>query len=327
MALNYLHSGHIQLAVRHLPAMPNDCSAIEAVLNLRDCEAHLVKLGGKLHIPSLPESLTYLNQAVQQPYPNLQQIVNIIEQDPLLSGDILHTLRQPAFQSQLKRRVDIVSIHQCVNLIGFERLYQLALANGIKQLAGTDQIIKHLVGYAAKTAYACAEIAGYLPPQEHPLTQERAYLFGLYLHGGMFALAGSFALAYAAVIKQSLSLPQSAYIQEQQSFVAHDQIGVLVARQWGLNEAYKADSAFLTAIAYHHHPQYECIKSAEIRLMIATGLLAQSMVNELVYQAYQSQELLDQAAKASRVIGLSDEALSNIRKNLSSYWLKSASSD
>lgn len=320
MALN-LHSGHLHLAARQLPNPPSDCTPLETVLTLPLYEAQLSRMGGKLTIPVLPESLTLLTHMVQQPHPNLQEIVRVIEQDPLLSGDILHTLRQPAFQSQLKRPIDIVSIHQCVNLIGFERLYQLALANGMKQLAGTDQLVKHLVGYAAKTAYACAEIAGYLPPQEHPLTQERAYLFGLYLHGGMFALAGSFAAAYAPTLKQSLSLPQTAYHYESQHFVAHDQLGVLVARQWGLNERYVADRLFLTAIAYHHHAHYECIQSSEVRLMIATGLLAQSMVNELVYQAYQSQELLDQAEKASRVIGLSDEALSNIRKNLSSYWL------
>ncbi len=320
MALN-LHSGHLHLAARQLPNPPSDCTPLETVLTLPLYEAQLSRMGGKLTIPVLPESLTLLTHMVQQPHPNLQEIVRVIEQDPLLSGDILHTLRQPAFQSQLKRPIDIVSIHQCVNLIGFERLYQLALANGMKQLAGTDQLVKHLVGYAAKTAYACAEIAGYLPPQEHPLTQERAYLFGLYLHGGMFALAGSFGAGYAPTLKQSLSLPQTAYHDESQHFVAHDQLGVLVARQWGLNERYVADRLFLTAIAYHHHAHYECIQSSEVRLMIATGLLAQSMVNELVYQAYQSQELLDQAEKASRVIGLSDEALSNIRKNLSSYWL------
>ncbi len=322
MAVN-LHSGHLHFASRQLPKPPTNLPAVQASLDLVNCEQLLARLGGQLHIPSLPESLTALTHLVQQPNPNLQQIVASIEQDPILSGDILHTLRQPAFQSQLKRPIDIVNIHQCVNLMGFERLYQLALANGMKQLAGTDQIIKHLVGYAAKTAYACAEIAGYLPPQEHPLTQERAYLFGLYLHGGMFALAGSFGASYAPIIKQSLSLPVTAHQQEQQSFVGHDQLGVLVVKQWGLNERYVADRVFLTAIAYHHHPHYECITSDEIRLMIATGLLAQSMVNELVYQAYQSQELLEQAQKASQVIGLSDEALSNIRKNLSGYWLKS----
>lgn len=320
MALN-LHSGHLHLAARQLPNPPSDCTPLETVLTLPLYEAQLSRMGGKLTIPALPESLTLLTHMVQQPHSNLQEIVRVIEQDPLLSGDILHTLRQPAFQRQLKRTIDIVSIHQCVNLIGFERLYQLALANGMKQLAGTDQLVKHLVDYSAKTAYACAEIAGYLPPQEHPLTQERAYLFGLYLHGGMFALAGSFGDSYAPTLKQSLSLPQTAYHYESQHFVAHDQLGVLVARQWGLNERYVADRLFLTAIAYHHHAHYECIQSSEVRLMIATGLLAQSMVNELVYQAYQSQELLDQAEKASRVIGLSDEALSNIRKNLSSYWL------
>lgn len=322
MALN-LHSGHLHLAARQLPSPPSDCAALEAVLDMNSIQNQLTRLGGTLTLPSLPESLTLLTHAVQQAHPNVQHIVSIIEQDPLLSGDILHTLRQPAFQSQLKRPIDIVSIHQCVNLMGFERLYQLALANGMKQLAGTDQLIKHLVGHAAKTAYACAEIAGYLPPQEHPLTQERAYLFGLYIHGGMLALAGRFGAAYAAILKQSLSLPQTAYTHENQNLVGHDQLGVLVARQWGLNERYAADRAFLTAIAYHHHAHYECITSAEIRLMIATGLLAQSMVNELVYQVYQSQELLDQAKKASLVIGLSEEALSNIRRNLSSYWLKS----
>ena len=320
MALK-LHTGHSQLASRKLPVPPTDCLAVDALLKIELYESLLDRLGGRLAIPVLPETLTHLTQIVQQPHPNLQKIVQVIEKDPLLSCDILRTLRQPAFQSQLKRPINIVNIHQCVNLIGLERLYQLALANGLKQLAGTDELVKHLVSYSAQTAYACAEIAGYLPPQEHPLTQEKAYLFGLYLHGGMFALAGSFAATYAPCLKQSLSHPQTAHSSESLQFIPHDQLGVLVARQWGLNERYVADRVMLTAIAYHHHPRYECIQSAEIRLMIASGLLAQSLVNELIYKSYQSQELLEQTQKACRVIGLSDDALSNIRKNLSSYWV------
>lgn len=317
-----LHSGHLRLASRYVPAKPSDCRTVECSLKIEQYRSHLTKLGGKLSLPKLPDTINLLNAAIKTDEPDFPKIIKIIEDDTMLSGDIINTLRQPTFQSQLKRPIDIANIKQCVHLIGSERLYQLALASSMKQVSGTNDFVKHLVGYATKTAYACAEIAGYLPPQQHPLTQEKAYLFGLYLHSGMMALAGHYNAAYVQSFKQSLTLPQTAHAQELAYFAPHDQLGVLVAMQWGINEKYVANRVLLTAIAYHHHPNYQCIDSDEIRLMIATGLLAQSLVSELVYQLEYSVELTNQQKKACQVIGLSEEALNNIRKNLSSFWKK-----
>ena len=74
MALN-LHSGHLHLAARQLPNPPSDCTPLETVLTLPLYEAQLSRMGGKLTIPVLPESLTLLTHMVQQPHPNLQEIV------------------------------------------------------------------------------------------------------------------------------------------------------------------------------------------------------------------------------------------------------------
>lgn len=317
-----LHSGHIHLAARQLPHMRDDCTPIDIDFDASYYQQLEQQLQGKLTLPALPESIALITQEMQQAHPNIQTIVHIIQEDPMLSGKLLHTLRQPAFQQNLKRPIEITSIAQCVNLIGLECTYQMAIASAMTQLTSSNQLIKHLINYAGKTAYACAEISGYLPPQQHPLTQQKAYLFGLYIHGGYLALANQAMSATAKLFEQGLSLPETAYrLEQQQQRITHEPLSVLVAMQWGIQPQQLTDRHFLAAIAHHHHPRYGCIRPAEIRLLIATGLLAQTMVSEIAYRAYQSEELLAQAQTASRVIGLSDEALSNIRKNLSSHWL------
>jgi hypothetical protein len=51
------------------------------------------------------------------------------------------------------------------------------------------------------------------------------------------------------------------------------------------------------------------------------------MVSELASGAYQSQEILDQSKRATDMLGLSDEALANIRRNLNSDWNVSIASE
>ncbi|MCI4410854.1 MAG: HDOD domain-containing protein [Thiotrichales bacterium] len=319
MQIQY-HSGHGHFAAHSLPPMPTDCAPIEATYNASSYQHALAQIGGKLLLPDMPEAIVMLAQTIYASNPNLSHIVKIIESNPIISGELLGTVSQPAFQKHLQRHIEIVSIQQCVTLIGLERTYQLAMGAAFKQMLPNQPLVRDIIAYANKTAYACAEIVGYLPPHDPRISQERAYLFGLYLHGGMLALAAHYPEDYATVFAQSLHTPDSAHKIEQTHYASHALLGVLTAEKWGINRSKPQDLALLLAIAWHHYHRYDCIQQTTVRLLIATGLLAQSMVSELALGAYQSQEMLTQSALASRVLGLSDEALSNIRKNLNTQW-------
>jgi HD-like signal output (HDOD) protein len=316
----HLHSGHVHLAARTVPPMPADCRPIQLSLDPNATQQALQKIGGNLLLPDMPKEIIAIELEMHQTNPNLNRIIQLIETNPAISGEIIGTVSQPTFQRQLVRNIEIHNLTQCVALIGISRTYQLALAVAIKQMATDDELTEKILDHAAKTAYACAEIAGYLPPHDPRISQESAYLFGLYLHGGMLSLAARYPNNYRKVFEQSLTLPEKAHQFELEKAACHATLGVLTGQKWGLDPRNPHDLDLLLAIAHHHNPQAACISQLRVRLLIGVGLLAQSMVSELASSAYQSQEILDQSKRATDMLGLSDEALSNIRRNLNSDW-------
>lgn len=323
MTSRKIHSGHVFLGSKELPPISHLCTPLDIQFDVQYYQALQTKLAQSLNLVAQPQTIGQLTEAIALPNTNLNQVVRIIEQDPVISGMLLNAVRQPVFQKNFKREIDIVDVNQCVALLGLECTYRMTMATAITQLANQDPLSAHLTHHAVKTAYACAEIAGYLPPQGHQLTQQKVYLYGLYMHSGYLVMAKKTPAAIANLFKQGLSLPDTAYEAEQLSQApTHEQLSVLIAMQWGIDVNNTDNYPFLNAIAAHHHPNYHCISHIETRLLIASGLLAQSMVSEITYQAYQSEEMHQQAQKAAQTIGLSDEALSNIRKNLSSHWMK-----
>ncbi len=316
----HLHSGHVHLAARAVPPMPATCRPLHLSLDTQGSALALQKMGGDLLLPDMPKEIIAIELEMHQTHPNLNRIIQLIETNPAISGEIIGTVSQPTFQRQLVRNIEIHNLTQCVDLIGVSRTYQLALAVAIKQMATDNELTEKILDHAAKTAYACAEIAGYLPPHDPRISQESAYLFGLYLHGGMLSLAARYPKNYLKVFDQSLSLPEKAHQFELEKAACHAALGVLTGQKWGLDPNNDHDLDLLLAINHHHHPQAACISQLRVRLLIGVGLLAQSMVSELASGAYQSQEILDQSKRATDMLGLSDEALSNIRRNLNSDW-------
>jgi HD-like signal output (HDOD) protein len=317
----HIHSGHVHFAARSVPPLAADCTPLHVKLNLNLSQQALKKIGGDLLLPDMPKEIIAIEYEMRQMHPNLNRMIKLIETNPAISGEIIGTVSQPTFQRQLVRKIEIHNLTQCVALIGVSRTYQLALAVAIKQMATDNELTERVLDHAAKTAYACAEIAGYLPPHDPHISQESAYLFGLYLHGGMLSLSARYPNNYAKVFEQSLSLPEKAHQFELEKAACHAALGVLTAQKWGLNPDNNHDLDLLLAIANHHHPHYGCISQLRVRLLIGMGLLAQSIVGELASSAYQSQEILDQGKKSAKILGLSDEAMSNIRRNLSHDWM------
>lgn len=318
--MSHLHSGHVHLAARQLPPLAADCTQIRATLDTAALQAALERIGGQLLLPDMPKEIIALEHEIGKAHPNLNHIAHLIESNPIISGEILGTVSSPTFQRLLTRPVIVHNLTQCIALIGLTRTYELAMAAAIRHMASDEGLIHDILEHAAKTAYACAEIAGYLPPHDPHISQEHAYLFGLFLHGGMLPLAARYPNQYGKVFEQSLTLPQTAHTLEQDKAASHALLGVLTAQRWGLNAEDSAEHDLLLAIGWHHHPQAACIQQTRVRLLIGTGLLAQALVSELALGGYQSQELLTQTQLANRLLGLSDEALSNIRLNLSRDW-------
>lgn len=92
------HSGHGHFAAHSLPPMPTDCAPIEATYNASSYQHALAQIGGNLLLPDMPEAIVMLAQTIYASNPNLSHIVKIIESNPIISGELLGTVSQPAFQ-------------------------------------------------------------------------------------------------------------------------------------------------------------------------------------------------------------------------------------
>ncbi len=76
-------------------------------------------------IPPLPESVIKVEELYSQKEPNLKALVKIIEEDPVLTANILATVNSPLYFFSKK----IVSVHQAVTLFGMPMIRGFILSS------------------------------------------------------------------------------------------------------------------------------------------------------------------------------------------------------
>jgi HD-like signal output (HDOD) protein len=107
-------------------------------------------------LPPLPETAMQIEQVYQDPNSNFQDMVKIIEKDPLLTADILKAANSPLYGFSR----EINSISQAVGLFGMGTVRGFALASIVKKSFALD-----LSPYGLNNA-AFAELS----KKEHALT-------------------------------------------------------------------------------------------------------------------------------------------------------------
>ena len=85
-------------------------------------------------LPPLPESAMKIEAVYQDPNSNFQDMVNIIEKDPLLTADILKAANSPLYGFSR----EINSISQAVGLFGMGTVRGFALASIVKKSFSLD---------------------------------------------------------------------------------------------------------------------------------------------------------------------------------------------
>ncbi len=245
-------------------------------------------------------------------YPNARVVVEIIESNTVITGEILKIVRSPSYLKNIKRANDVKKIMHVVNLFGIRKTYDLAVAAAIRSFPNNSLLFRSIIDYSADVAIACGEISTYV----YGVSFEDAYLFGLFKEGGAISLAATLEDNYEKCWTSHLSFPISAVFHELDRINArHDVLGVAAARHWGFGKS-QDELDMIYAIQEHHNYEQIHLLKEKPRLLVANGMLADDKMSEINADAYRATESNEIKQIALDVLCLPEEAMRTIRANV-----------
>ena len=202
-------------------------------------------------LPTLPEIVRQLLQLQSNPNATVKQLVDIIENDPVSSTQILKYANSAFFNNA--RKID--SLKDAVNLFGFDNALNcsLSLATAKKfTIPLTGPIgMKEFWKHAIYSAHLMQIIAKKIPLENGP-KPGLAYLAGLTHNFGYMLLGHVFPNEFNQLNK-SLSAMQTPDVLEVESKllgIHHYQLALWLMRKWGL------PAEILATVFEHHNPTF-----------------------------------------------------------------------
>jgi HD-like signal output (HDOD) protein len=207
-----------------------------------------VVLGSLDNLPTLPEMIQELEQALAAPNASAQQLGDIIEQDMGMTAKILKIVNSAFFG--LRR--SIASPHEAVTYLGIDMVKALVLVNSIferaKPLATRHLALADLWRHSMATAAGAKAIA--LAEGASRAEAEDAFVGGVLEDVGILVLAGHFPEAYDHVAERLLEEGVLLTTAEQEAFsVTHAEVGTYLLGLWGI------PAPVLKVVSLHHSPQ------------------------------------------------------------------------
>jgi len=232
-------------------AKPFDPPELEATLDrvcgLRELlsdQALQDLVGGVQSLPSTPRLYTLLVEQLSRPETSLDEVVEILKQDPAMCSKVLQMVRSAFFGT----RLDTVNIEEAVARLGFNIIKSLALTAGVfAAFKQADVIPGFSIGaeqrHALMVARAAQLIVGHGP------VADDAFMAGMLHDVGKLVLASKKPQLLAQVLGQvqqsSRPLPE---VEHQIIGSGHAEIGGYLLGIWGL------PCTVVTAVANHHAP-------------------------------------------------------------------------
>jgi HD-like signal output (HDOD) protein len=315
MAKHQHHSGHASCAPIMVKSAFDCVHSVKIGLRKQEIVKSMAAIGGRkgFEVPDMPDVVVRLEKEIRQRYPNSKKIVEIIESNAVIAGELLSIVKSPVYQRHVKRAIEVKTIAHVVSFIGMQQAYRLAMAAAIKSIPAKSSLYRSIIDHSADVALACAEIAGYI----HDIEIEDAYLFGLFRDGGAIGLSGKLDTAYEPYWNRMLSFPETGVIMEyEQLNVRHDYLGIMAARHWGFGDG-EGELDMLLAIQEHHnYREVRCFENERVRLLVAIGLLAETLVNTINGENYQATEVNEIQAIAVDTLCMPESVLKLVRSNL-----------
>lgn len=254
-----------------------------------------------VRIPDMPKEVMELDAVLSSRFPNNQAIVNIIESNTKLSGEVLKTVNSPI----MKLKKTVTSIREAVEILGSLNLKNLILASALKNLFNQNEVIE-ILDHAKDIAFCCAELSEHI----HDVSRDEAYLIGLFHNAGSLLLASKDPSHYPKLFHKVHAQPHSGLELEVDAYGAsHNNIGVIIGKKWQL------PFEMLSVIMFHHQPP-SSIKNDKIRAMNSMIQLANVIVSEVSIGSYITEESRRYMDEAQEDLMINDDTVNSVRKAL-----------
>ncbi len=197
------------------------------------------------NIPQFPKHIIKLQELLDDYESNINEIKNLISNDPSLVAELIKTANSPIFMRQGK----VSSIYEAIKIIGFIKIKDLLYTYGIKELFSEiyDQgKMEKIWTHSYKVALFSYYLAKLLPVTEDP---DEIYVSAILHDIGRILLLGvnPELINKLTYICQMKSIPIR-IIEEITSGYNHAIIGSIIAKKWNFPEK------FIHTIKYHNNP-------------------------------------------------------------------------
>jgi len=238
-------------------------------------------------LPTLPQTVQRVQEAMADPETMLKDIAEIVQQDPPIAARLLQLANSAAY-GFLSR---VSNVQSAITLLGLRETYMAVLSSAVLDTTAKGKGFDHeqywrtslfCAGAARKIAAACGQ--GRNPA---------VFTAGLLSDIGRYALSQAVPARYAK-IDQGVAGSEMAEAEEEALGIGHPEAGHILAVHWNLPDDLS------TAIRFHHRPQF----AAEHRIPTAITALAATMTDAHRMGLGLDETIFDSAQAALEILGI-----------------------
>ncbi len=264
------HATDIRRAIRHyypaqdetgLPVMSAEMlhERIATGLKMENVVQMVRQIEG---LPTLPQTVQRVQEAMADPDTLLKDIAEIVQQDPPIAARLLQLANSAAY-GFLSR---VNNVQSAITLLGLRETYMAVLSSAVLDTTAQGKGFDHeqywrtslfCAGAARKIAAACGQ-------GRNPVV----FTAGLLSDIGRYALSQAVPARYAK-IDQTTTGSELADAEEETLGIGHPEAGHILAVHWNLPDDLAG------AIRFHHRPQF----ATEHRITTAITALAAAMTD------------------------------------------------
>lgn len=217
-------------------------------------------------IPPAPDELLRLRQALEAEEPDVTEVARIAQRDVAMSAVLLRCANSALYAVG----PPVQTVGTALNRLGLELAASLMTAFIARQaIPAHDRHLERFWQRSAKRSLAMAHLARQLPG----LDADVAATFGLFCHVGMPVLLQCLR-GYASTMVEATARRDRSFIQTENANhrTDHAVAGALLARAW------KLAPEVVCAIRLHHELDACGAAEAEVKTLVAAGLVAEQLM-------------------------------------------------
>jgi len=245
---------------------------------------------------SLPEVCFLVNDLVNDPNSDIEQIGSVISQDPALTLRLLKLVNSPMYGFEAK----IETVSRAVLMIGLKELQNMVWATtAVETFSGLSANKVNMAGFWRHSIFA-AVLARILARECNVLHPERLFVAGLLHDIGKLVIYHRFPEQLDEVwqAEKEHQLDDGVTAERLVMGFDHAELAAEMLRKWGLSES------LATAVQYHHKPRETKEHSLEVSIVHMANVMAHALESG-------EEEDLDTAceAEAWQMVGLETDKI------------------